>query len=213
MVKSTLPSARAAYGRGLADARSYDDDMGDHDNTHGGDGPAPLHNNDALRAQSEGRARSLANLRPWKPGQSGNPAGRPNHGQKLLGWLNELACETADGKARYSLVELRRIADDPDEPHPKAEAAATIIRARSEGWSKAGIPFASNDLDRIFDRCLGKPKQTIAVERAERSMHEIEVDMRESIAGDAQLRQFLERVLVELPALPAPSAQEETPAE
>jgi hypothetical protein len=28
---------------------------------------------------SEGKKRSLANLKPWKPGQSGNPSGRPKN--------------------------------------------------------------------------------------------------------------------------------------
>ena len=29
--------------------------------------------------RAEKRKRSLANLKPWKPGQSGNPSGRPKH--------------------------------------------------------------------------------------------------------------------------------------
>lgn len=54
------------------------------------------------KTQETGRARSLANLKPkpWKPGQSGNPNGRPKKEYSLTDGLREYVAETDPDKKK-----------------------------------------------------------------------------------------------------------------
>lgn len=81
---------------------------------------------------SESTARNTAGLRPWQPGQSGNPGGRP----KVIGELRDLArIHTLE-----ALETLTEIMKDKGAP-PAARVAA---------------------VSHILDRGYGKPTQTIS---------------------------------------------------
>ena len=58
----------------------------------------------------------------FKPGQSGNPSGRPAAGAVLKDWLNIFAGQDLNEH------ELRTIARDPQAPWPKRAAAGRILR-------------------------------------------------------------------------------------
>ncbi len=79
----------------------------------------------------------------WRPGESGNPRGRPSAGLAVIEWINQLQ-DTPE-------AELIRIAGN-EHGAPNKRAAAGL-------WLAAlGNP---EHLDRILDRTHGKPKQTI----------------------------------------------------
>ena len=115
-----------------------------------------------MSSDPEARKRSLAALErsrtTWKPGQSGNPNGRPVAGASYAEHLNLLV-----GKLE---AEVRAIARDKDAPVHQRMAAKTTLRALTEAYHK-GIPKAGNDLDRICDRTKGKPHQSLHVHRTE----------------------------------------------
>jgi len=97
-------------------------------------------------ATTEGKARALSNLKPWKAGQSGNPAGRTTYGATVREWINVL------GDA--SRCELQTLIDDEGELSAKVAAARQVLKA-SEG---DGVAF-----DRCADRTDGRPTHSIAV--------------------------------------------------
>jgi|APGre2960657404_1045060.scaffolds.fasta_scaffold70636_2 hypothetical protein len=80
------------------------------------------------------RERSLANLKPFKKGQSGNPNGRP----KLPDIRDALAKILADEKDGYTALEATLMA-------LRAKAVRGDIRAA----------------EALLDRAFGKPKQAI----------------------------------------------------
>ncbi len=101
------------------------------------------------------------------PGQSGNPAGRaPNHGLNLKEWINELGRPNDQGRAKYNKSEWRQIAKDEGEAPAKREAAQIMLRGEHKGWFK-GRPQAGDDLDRIFDRTVGRAPQAVYVLKQE----------------------------------------------
>ena len=114
-------------------------------------------------------AASLANLRPpWKPGQSGNPNGRPNSGHVLIDYVHDLMAEEADGTARYTLEQLEAIGADHRASHPKAMAARLITLARTPGFhEKSGKPYCAVLVDMILDRTVGKPMQSLVVQHTQ----------------------------------------------
>jgi hypothetical protein len=57
--------------------------------------------------EGEGRERSLANLKPFQPGQSGNPAGRKP--DRITKALREIAAEVGDGDDKSGAQKLARI--------------------------------------------------------------------------------------------------------
>jgi hypothetical protein len=86
----------------------------------------------------------------WKPGQSGNPKGRPNIGASIVEWFNVLQEKPP--------TELRAILADRDtQPTNKVIAAAQLLRA-IENLGKGG-DMGGTDLERVLDRALGKPVQ------------------------------------------------------
>ncbi len=102
---------------------------------------------------------SLANLRPpWQPGESGNEAGRKPAGQSILEWINEHATDTE--------AEIKLIAKDASQPIYIRMAAGAMLGAARQWWTK-GKRDAGDDFDRILDRTIGKPVQSLVVERVQ----------------------------------------------
>lgn len=75
----------------------------------------------------EGRARALANLKPFRPGQSGNPAGRRTAGATVKEWLNALS------DAGTTERDLRAIARDQSVAWAKRTAAERMLRTLEAG--------------------------------------------------------------------------------
>jgi|SRR5208337_1138076 len=81
--------------------------------------------------RSKVSAASLKNLRPWKPGQSGNPAGQP----KAVVELNKAV--RAMLPAVYE--EMERIVHDPEASNRDKVAAAVLLDARGCGRPAIGV--------------------------------------------------------------------------
>ena len=92
----------------------------------------------------------------FRPGVSGNPAGRPPAGASVKEWLNVMA--------DYSRDELLRVLGDPKASAAKLAAARAWLGATSDDRNSAGVPIAGADLDRICDRTIGRPTQEIRQE-------------------------------------------------
>ena len=113
--------------------------------------------NDAIETESQpvesrGRAAGLANLRPWRPGQSGNPAGRPR-GATPGDYLRHLC--TPD----CTEASLRRIVRDKDQPVPRRAAAKALLAMLDDDSEAAG-----RAMERAMDRTEGKPAQRHVVQ-------------------------------------------------
>jgi len=76
------------------------------------------------RGQNE---RSRKNLKPFKPGQSGNPAGRKTAGATIREHMNAMA------EADLTETQLRTIARGKNEPWPRRAAAERILRTLEAG--------------------------------------------------------------------------------
>lgn len=102
----------------------------------------------------------------WKPGQSGNPAGRKALGASVNEFMNSLEDATE--------ADLRKIIDDPESGAKKVIAARRVLSAMQDSsmWREkddemyrvGDTPGPGMDFDRIMDRTVGKPKQAVAVE-------------------------------------------------
>ncbi len=111
---------------------------------------------------------SLANLKPhhFKKGHdSRRRIGARSAGATIREWWNTLCEMDDDGYALYDDEELRCIADDPKESHPKRLAAKEILQAHEEGLTKFGKRLGADSLDRIMDRTEGKPVQMLHVQQ------------------------------------------------
>ena len=97
--------------------------------------------------------------RPFKKGQSGNPAGSKRATTTLRQWWNWLLREDDQGKPKYTVADIWLFAEaennDPNISPAKRIAARHIIEA-VEGGSR-GIEVVKL----IFDRTEGKPAQSI----------------------------------------------------
>ncbi len=87
----------------------------------------------------------------WKPGQSGNPKGRPAIGASVLDWINAFG--------NYSLKEVRAVSADKAAPTAKIMAARQVLAACSERLNASGNRTAGPEIDRILDRTVGKAMQ------------------------------------------------------
>ena len=102
-----------------------------------------------------GKAKALANLTPFKPGQSGNPAGRPAAGASIREWVNQMA--------DWPVSKIEAVFKDVDAAMSKLAAARCCLDAVSRNYTNTGIPVARGDLDFIMDRTDGKPLQRVDV--------------------------------------------------
>ena len=93
---------------------------------------------DKQRGNSDARARSLANLKPFQPGQSGNPAGRP----KSITLSETLRRELA-----------KECPEEADQTYAE-RIAAVLCKSAAEGNVRAA--------QEIADRTEGKPRQSVS---------------------------------------------------
>ena len=117
-----------------------------------------------ITAQGSASAQALAKV-VGKPFQRGydprrNMAGRPI-GISLVEQINLLGHTAHEHGGKPW---LKRIAADEAEPWPRRMAADMLLRGRTKGFSKAGKPLAGEDIDRAFDRTIGKAPQQIIVQ-------------------------------------------------
>ena len=99
---------------------------------------------DKQRGNRDAKARSLANLKPFRKGQSGNPKGRPKG---------------------ISLSEAyRRVLAEVDESDPQRRTFAEILAEQMIGKAKRGDVQAARE---IADRVEGKPRQRLEISEQE----------------------------------------------
>ena len=96
--------------------------------------------------------RKSDNLKPWRKGQSGNPAGRPK----------KPAC----------IPDILRMIGEEQEPKTGLTNLEAILR-RVVVEARKGEPWACQF---VADRLEGKPRQLLAVEREEFPALRIEID-------------------------------------
>ncbi|MCH8343025.1 MAG: hypothetical protein IH983_03460 [Planctomycetes bacterium] len=116
---------------------------------------------------------SLANLRPWPPGQSGCP--QRNNGAYISEWRTAMLGVKDDGTARYTKADLERIVSDDAAPPAKVIAARWILNCMKSGenWviGKDGKPMPARidsepgrERERLMDRMEGKPPQQLIIQ-------------------------------------------------
>ena len=104
--------------------------------------------------------RSLANLNPWQPGQTGNPNGRRKGIVYAAEWMNAMT--------DWPVEKVQAVLDDPDTPITKKTAARQLLKAVGVNPDKAiPVPMTHKDegdsADRVMDRTEGKPIQKTQV--------------------------------------------------
>ncbi len=115
---------------------------------------------DDEQKKSDGLARRLANLKPFQPGQSGNPSGRP--------------------KSKVLSDAYRRELEKVDLTDERGRTFAEILAERAVAKAASGDVAA---LREIADRTEGKAKQTITLTLDKREQIERAVDRLMSDAG------------------------------
>ena len=132
--------------------------------------------------------------------------GAPSFGREITSAMNHLASEDDQGQALYTEEDLKKIIADVRAPHSRVIAAREILRARLGTFDKIGrIPQSSDSLERILDRTLGRPVQTIRVQaEPARPAAEIKQEIAALIADDPALSGLVREMSP--PALESPIA-------
>ena len=115
------------------------------------------------QASASAQARDKRVLgRPFQRGYDPrrNYAGRPI-GVSLTEQINLLGHTAHEHGGR---AWLKQISTDDAAPLPRRMAADILLRGRTVGFSKAGKPLAGDDIDRMFDRTVGKAPQQFIVQ-------------------------------------------------
>ena len=119
-------------------------------------------NNDGCK---DGRARSLANLRSWKPGQSGNPRGRArgsvNLTNAILRVLKQVAAPDKQ-KRKWAEFFAERLVTLACEGNA---AAIREVLARVDGPAPTGADGGGGIGDRLAAALEGVDAKTILLER------------------------------------------------
>ena len=111
---------------------------------------------------------SLANLRPWSPGQSGCPSGQRASGAYVAEWRNAMLAVKDDGTPSYTRADLEAIVADDAAPPVQIIAATWILNCMKTGenWviGKDGKLMPARidsepgrERERLMDRIEGKP--------------------------------------------------------
>lgn len=83
----------------------------------------------------------------------------------MLHWMAVLDEQDHQGLAKYDDDALKTIVDDGRLSRTKRAAAASLLRLTTVECAKNGLPLANADLERLLDRHVGRPKQSIEVTR------------------------------------------------
>lgn len=139
---------------------------------HDNHGPASVEVNRI--AEQENRDGAVTTRRDARgrflPGHSGNPAGRPpGAGTSVREWINRMA--------EWTPAEVAEVATaGPGEVSIVQQIAARwLLRCNSEMTAKSGTPIAHAALEALFDRTIGKPSQSVEVQRHDRTEHVLEI--------------------------------------
>lgn len=112
---------------------------------------------EAATGNSGGTVARASNLRPWKPGQSGNPSGRPKG----------IAAVVKDRVAPEDLVDI--LVSVANDPRAKAsERIAAVRELADRGWGKAPAFAAIEGADPLELGAIAQEIQGIADELAAR---------------------------------------------
>ena len=111
---------------------------------------------------------SLANLKHFPPGQSGNPGGRPKGIVYPVEYLR--------GMGAMTRAELQAIRDDEDAPISKRAAAEMALQSIGADTERGRREAFSE----IADRTTGKPVQDVRIEAtaADRSPADLLADLK-----------------------------------
>lgn len=102
--------------------------------------------------------KSLANLRPWKKGKSGNPNGRPPAGIKKLRTLNrQILTKLVTKYARMSYDEIKAVLSNPTEVSAIDLLVARIVEEGIWYGDRTRAEF-------IIEQMCGKLTQPIELE-------------------------------------------------
>lgn len=123
-------------------------------------------------------ANSLANLKSWKPGQSGNPSGKPAGTVYPTNLINGLLALHPDGSPKHTQADIQSIVDSPDSPPVMVIAARWVIDSMrcGERWvaGKGGElkpaaldPTPLRARESLSDRIEGKPIARVDVQHTE----------------------------------------------
>jgi len=130
-----------------------------------------------------------SNLRPFRPGQSGNPSGRRRGALYVQEWINIFLAVHDDGTPKFTREDIESVAVDPKSAPAAIIGANRVLLAMESGakyavdrWGKAhyvgmdsgpGIAF-----EQIMDYLDGKPTQRMQVTHdQDRTPDEIEREL------------------------------------
>jgi hypothetical protein len=108
----------------------------------------------------------------FKPGQSGNPAGRPAAGARVIEAWHNLADK--------SVQELTNLVENPNTGWARKVAAQQMLKALD---AENDPEQAGRSADRVLDRTVGKPTQAITVDNPNGAAFQIQAQAQALIAG------------------------------